>query len=205
MTALKMMAINAYFGNYAGDDWMTHKILFVGNIFKRKGLEYLIEAFWLLGDKYELKIVGDGPYRNRIERSARLHDIKCSFTGYLSPKEVRSEMKKADILVLPAVAGEGLPNVLLEAMSVGLPAVATAVAGIPDIVKNGRTGIIVPPEDSYRIVTALEGLRINPELRKRMSEACLEEVKKYSWSNVIKTLEKELKEVIDNEQNIQRC
>jgi glycosyltransferase involved in cell wall biosynthesis len=76
----------------------------------------------------------------------------------------------SDIMVMPSII-EGLPNAILEAMAAGLPVVATDVGGHPEVIDDGRTGIIVPPEDGQALVRAMTRLGDDPELCRRMGSA----------------------------------
>ncbi len=160
------------------------KIIFVGNLIERKGVEYLLEATRDLSN--EVVIVGDGPEREKLERIAT-NNVK--FVGKVSPNEVSSFLKSGEVFVLPSIKGEGLPNVIQEAMSYGLPIVATNLAGIPDLVKNGYNGFIVEPMDSKKLELAIKKIIEDEDLHKWMSENSLKEMNKYSWENVIKKLE----------------
>jgi len=168
------------------------KIYFVGSLEERKGVEYLIKAMKNI-DK-ELVIVGDGPDREKLEALCRQCDVNCTFKGHINPLYIQEELLNARVLVLPAVLyrgapSEGLPNVILEAMSVGLPVVATNIAGIPDVVKDGETGFIVEPANVGELASKISEIVNNQSLWEKMSENCLIEVKKYSWDNIIKKIE----------------
>lgn len=165
------------------------KIIFVGNLIERKGVEFLIRA--MIGVDAELLIVGDGPERSRLE-SMSGDNIK--FVGKVMPHDVERYMRQGKILVLPSVRGEGLPNVILEAMSMGLPIVATNIAGIPDVIEHGKTGFLVGSKNPDQLRKYIKKLLKDEKLRRRIGRNCLEKVKKYSWENVISKLEKTHKE-----------
>ncbi len=118
------------------------------------------------------------------------------FADYIPRSRIRRFMaENGRILVLPAISGEGLPNVILEAMSVGIPVIATDIAGIPDVVKDGKTGILVKPRDVEGLRKAIEKLTKDKKLWERMSKNAKKEVKKYYWENVITQLEDVLESV----------
>lgn len=172
-----------------------NNIVFVGNLTERKGLEYLISAVKRLEKNMGVLIVGDGPERKRLERMSE--GLNVSFAGRVLPGEVGKYMKRGRVFVLPSVGGkgEGLPNVILEAMSLGLPVIATRIAGIPDVIEHGKTGFLVKPKDSEQIARYLNKLLKDEKLRKRMSKNCLREVKKYSWERVVGKLERLYREI----------
>lgn len=141
----------------------------VGRLETIKGYKYLLEAAVTIekaiGDIHFL-IVGDGPLRKELEDLSRT--LKLShviFTGRRT--DVNRLLTAMDIFVLPSVS-EGLGIVIIEAMAAGLPVVATKIGGIPEIVSNGISGILVPPEDPDAIAKAIIGLLNDKERAKRM-------------------------------------
>jgi len=162
-------------------------IIFVGNLIERKGTEYLIKA--MENVKGKSIIVGDGPERKKLEKLAQDLEVDCEFVGAVAPEKVGEYLMKGKLFVLPAIKGEGFPNVILEAMSVGLPVVATTLAGIPDLVKDGKTGFLVKPADAEALAGKITKIVNNESLWRRMSDNCLKEVRKYSWDNIIKRIE----------------
>jgi glycosyltransferase involved in cell wall biosynthesis len=169
------------------------KIIFVGNLIWRKGVKYLIEA--MKNVKASLIIVGDGEKKTElIELSKGMNNIE--FVGRVHPAEVREYLKQGKIFVLPAIAGEGQPNVILEAMAMGLPVVATNLAGIPDTVEHGKTGFIVNSRDPQKLANCINLLLKDEELWEKMRNRCLEEVKKYSWERTVRRLESIYERVI---------
>jgi glycosyltransferase involved in cell wall biosynthesis len=118
-----------------------------------------------------LTIVGDGEDRELIEHLVAHLGIQdhVRLVGYQSPEEVRSQLERADVFVLPSFA-EGVPVSLMEAMAVGLPVVTTSIAGVRELVEDGISGYVVNPGDpvalSERVLELLEG----PELRMTMGK-----------------------------------
>lgn len=166
-------------------------ILFVGRLTKVKGPKYFLEAMKSL-HKIRGVIIGDGPERKILEKSSIGLDVE--FLGSLSREKVIEYMFRSKILVLPSLT-EGFPSVILEAMSCGLPVVATSVGGVPEIVENRRTGFLVEPRDVEELVKHIRLLLDDEELRNYMSENCLREVEKYSWDSVIARLEETYKKI----------
>ena len=161
-------------------------IIFVGNLIERKGVKYLIDA--MKGMDERLVIVGSGTLERELKKRSKGQNV--FFTGYLAQDKIRDFMcRNGKVFVLPAIRGEGLPNAILEAMSVGLPVVATNIAGIPDIVRDGKTGFIVEPKDTEGLKEAIKKITTDNKLHGRMSTVSLKEIKKYHWENVIKQLE----------------
>jgi glycosyltransferase involved in cell wall biosynthesis len=123
------------------------KAVTVGRLVPWKRVDGLLEALKGVPD-LGLVVVGDGPERPWLEQLARELGVsdRVYFAGQRSKKEALGLMAACDLLVLNSTH-EGLPHVVLEAMSLGLPVVATAVGGTPELVKDGETGVLVPVED----------------------------------------------------------
>lgn len=117
-----------------------------------------------------LFVVGDGPERAPLALLAEQLGLKehINFTGFV--KEVAQYFHLAHFFVLPS-RSEGLPNALLEAMACGLPAVATHVGGIPKVVIDGETGLLVPPDDEEALADAIKRLLDSPSLCRKMGKA----------------------------------
>ena len=147
-------------------------VTIVGRLSVEKGHRYFLEgAKRVLNCLPETRflIVGDGPLRKELGRltSSLGVDGAISFLGY--QREVAALMSISDVLVLSSLR-EGLPNVLIEAMALAKPIVATRVGGVPEIVRDGETGILVPPKDPERLAESLLYLLRNPGEGKRLGE-----------------------------------
>jgi glycosyltransferase involved in cell wall biosynthesis len=114
---------------------------------------------------YRAAIVGDGPDREAV--AAELGDAGALLG---ERDDVAERLAQADVFVLSS-RSEGLPLAILEAMAAGLPVVATAVGGIPELVADGETGLLVPPGDADALAGALRRLVADPGLRRRLGEA----------------------------------
>jgi glycosyltransferase involved in cell wall biosynthesis len=142
-------------------------LLFVGLLAPAKGLRELLAAWAQIrddeGPPVHLVIVGDGPLRDEIARAAALastsgsaHRGRLIATGALPLASVALHLGAADVFVLPSHR-EGTPNVILEALASGRPVVATRVGGIPDVVAEGSTGLLVPARSAADLARALRG------------------------------------------------
>jgi glycosyltransferase involved in cell wall biosynthesis len=139
-------------------------LLFVGRLRIRKGVEVLLAALDLLrqqdGAAPMLVIAGDGEHRVALEATAArlgLDGTSVRFLGRADAARVRALLAAARALVVPSTY-EGMPLVVLEAMAAGLPVVASRVSGIPEVVLDGETGWLVPPEDPQALAMALHEL-----------------------------------------------
>ncbi len=151
------------------------KLLFVGRLVPRKEVAVLIEALARLrvrGRDVELEIVGDGPEREKLLSLARRTGFAPSITfrGMLDEAGVAGTLRNADLLVVPS-SSEGLPAVIMEAMASGLPVVASEIDGIPELVRHGETGFLVPPRDPERLADAITRLLDDPAMARRMGDA----------------------------------
>jgi colanic acid/amylovoran biosynthesis glycosyltransferase len=146
-----------------------------------KGHKYLVEACRILkeqGVDFVCHLVGEGPLRTKVEAQiaeAGLQD-QIIVDGARPRSEIVRMLSEADVLALASVPTkrgkrEGIPVVLMEAMASGLPVVASNLSGIPELVENGCSGILVPPRDSGALANALWRLQEDPALRRRMAQA----------------------------------
>jgi colanic acid/amylovoran biosynthesis glycosyltransferase len=147
------------------------RLLFVGRLAPEKGCAVLLNAIAQLPD-VTLDVVGDGAALGSLRKHATALGIadRVVFYGYLSENRVRDRLAEADVFVLTSFA-EGVPVVLMEALAAGVPAVATAIAGIPELIEDGVTGILVPPSEPEATAEALRKLLDDPGLRNRIGEA----------------------------------
>lgn len=135
----------------------------------RKGVEILIDALAQLrqqGRAVRLRAIGgfeSESYRRQVLAHAEARGVaaQVEWTGFT--REVATELVRIDLFALPSLYGEGLPMVLIEALALGLPVVATANEGIPEVLADGRAGALVPPGDATALAAALAGLMDDPE------------------------------------------
>jgi len=151
------------------------KLLCVGRLSSAKAQVLLVQACAQLRDEglaFNLTLVGDGPDRERIERAIAERSLgdRVHLTGSLNQAAVRAHFAAADIFVLPSLA-EGIPVVLMEAMSSGVPCISTPVNGIPELIENGRTGLLATPGDVDSLTTQLRRLIEEPALRRSLAQA----------------------------------
>lgn len=149
-----------------------YDVITVARFVEKKGLEYAVEAIARLTDQYDVRyhIAGDGPLRERIAEKIERQGIADSveLLGWIEQDEVSELMTDADVFLLPSVTAEsgdqeGTPTVLLEAQAVGLPVISTYHAGIPEIVRDGQSGLLVPERDVDALARKLRTLFNHPE------------------------------------------
>jgi colanic acid/amylovoran biosynthesis glycosyltransferase len=148
------------------------RLVTVGRLVEKKGIEYALRAIRILKDRgvdVEYRVLGDGPRRDRLDRLARELGIgdRVTLQGRHSQEKVRDVLDASDVLVAASVTAadgdeEGIPNVLKEAMASGMPVVATRHAGIPELVEDGVSGLLVPERDAVALADALDWLAREP-------------------------------------------
>ncbi len=164
-------------------------LLFVGRLEKRKGLDYLLKAYYLVKKEVpnsRLIVVGPGTrlrrkYEKQVRRSG-LADV--DFVGYTSYGELPRYYRTADIFCTPATGRESFGIVLLEAMAVGTPVVATSIEGYAGVLTQGKEGLLVPPKDAPELARALLSLMTDEPLRRKMGARGLATAQEYDWKKV---------------------
>ena len=147
------------------------RLVSIGRLDVQKGQQVLLEALARVPD-VELTLIGDGPLRGRLQDAAHRLGVggRVRFAGWLGADEVVGEIERARALVMASLA-EGLPVVLMEALARGRPAIATAVAGVGELVETGRTGWLVPAGSPEPLADALRAAATAPAAElERMGE-----------------------------------
>lgn len=155
-------------------------ILFVGRLAEIKGVNYLIDAMKYL-ENVKLIIVGDGPEKENLYQQAKNISDEIVFMGSKSHEQLKTIYSSADILVVPSIidskgAQEGLPTVIMEAFASKIPVVATSTGGVPDVIKNNITGMLVNEKSTQEIVDAIKKLLSD----KSLYESIVNEAYKYA-------------------------
>jgi glycosyltransferase involved in cell wall biosynthesis len=163
---------------YEPENRAPRKVLAVGNLEKQKGFDYLLHATYELkcrGIDIEVEVIGDGTLASSWRALANKLRImeRVNFRGWLpSFDEVRTAMKQATMLVHPSgELGDAVPTVIKEAMALGTPVIASNIAGIPELLDEGRCGILIPPADTKALADAIETLLTNDALRRSYAAA----------------------------------
>jgi glycosyltransferase involved in cell wall biosynthesis len=161
--------------NYEASINQAPRIVSIGRLVTFKGFEYLIDAFAELarrGLDFSCEIIGDGPLRGDLETRIRKLNLsdRVHLLGSLSQGAVLEKLKSADIFALASVtdaqgASDVFPTVIIEAMAAARPVVSTRLAGIPESVVHGETGLLVPPEETMALAEALGQLIEDAKLR----------------------------------------
>ena len=161
---------------YQPDGHHPNKIIAVGRLSKEKGFSYLLRAIQTLifrGVKVELEIVGEGEEGESLRSLAHKLQIadRVTFRGWLKFSAVQAAMRDATMLVHPSDGlGDGLPNVIREAMALGTPVIASNIAGIHEALDDG-CGQLVPARDVSVLASAIEKLLSDPQMRRSFADA----------------------------------
>ncbi|MFC2157981.1 glycosyltransferase, partial [Acidobacteriota bacterium] len=155
-------------------------ILTIGRMVEKKGHRFALEALSILkkrGKDIQYWIIGDGPLKANLENLVSNLGLEeeVSFLGKMNQNELLEIICRAHVLVLPSITTEqgdmeGIPLVLMEAMATGLPVISTEHSGIPELVVNGRTGLLVPEKDVVSLAEKIEILIDDPREVMRMTE-----------------------------------
>jgi glycosyltransferase involved in cell wall biosynthesis len=150
------------------------RLLYVANLWPRKDHATLLRAFSLLDPAYELILVGDGPLRGQLEQRARDLGIagRVRFAGSLADPWSLTVEGISVYVHPPTDEAGGLA--VMEAMMRGLPVVATATGGVPEILRDGVDGLLVPPADASALASAIERLRSDHALAARLAQHAFE-------------------------------
>jgi glycosyltransferase involved in cell wall biosynthesis len=150
------------------------RLLFVGWLSRDKGVQALLQAVRIVAGQRQctLTLVGEGDMSRPARAYVDSHrmDAVVSFRGWLDADALRCEYATADVFVLPSWA-EGLPNAMIEALAAGVAVVVSAVGSVPDVITDGREGLLVPPRDGQALAAALLRVIDDRELRERLARA----------------------------------
>jgi len=132
------------------------QLIFVGRVSPEKGLDLLLESFTKLkSNEYELVIIGDGPEKDRLQEKYKNVNEIC-WMGHLSHNEVLNEIEQSRGIIMPSRWYETFGMVVIEAFSVGTPAIGPNHAGIPELIQNGINGYLFNPNDTESLSSVLE-------------------------------------------------
>ena len=177
-------------------------LIYVGRLSAEKQIERIKPVLETLQDT-RLALVGDGPYRNQLEKI--FSSTKTTFVGYLSGEELASAYASGDAFLFPS-STETLGLVLLEAMAAGCPVIGANRGGIPDIISDGKNGCLFNPDSSNEekesLTNATRRLLTNDLDHKTMRKAAREEAEKWGWKGATEQLRSYYKEVLEKK-NIQ--
>jgi len=163
----------------------TKIVLFVGLLVPRKGIDKIIKmADKLRKEDVVFLLAGDGPKRKEYEQKVKQLKLenKVIFLGWRT--DTPRLYQASDMLVLPA-EGEGLPGVVMEAMSYGIPCVASNIPCIPDLIDNGKSGFLCSKDDYEEFAARIKELLHNKDKREKISKEVAKKIGAFEWDKVI--------------------
>jgi glycosyltransferase involved in cell wall biosynthesis len=171
----------------------------VGRLSPEKGVEVALRVFELVRRRVpsaRLYVVGEGPERVALEEEARRLGLGDSVLWLGYQEDLKHLYSRMSVFLLPS-RSEGLPNVVLEAMALGLPVVATAVGGVPEVVTDGRSGFLTSSEDVEGLARRVADLLEDEPLRQRLAQDALHDVRsRFSLGARLSALEQIYREVL---------
>ena len=173
------------------------RAIYAGRLFEAKGVNVLLDLVDQedLSD-IELTIAGHGALANEVKRCAKISRGRLSFAGNLPARELQEKLQRSHVCLLPSYS-EGMPKILWEAFSCGLPMIATSVGGIAHHVTTDVNGFLVPTDSPTAIAAALRTLERDDDLRQRLGHNALLKAKGHTQESQLDLLEPELREAID--------
>jgi glycosyltransferase involved in cell wall biosynthesis len=167
------------------------RVVMVANLRREKGHDVLIEAAGLVLQRFpdaRFEIVGGGPERQALEARAAARRVLHAFSFLGHCEDVAGRLAAADIFVLPS-RSEAFPNAVLEAMAAGLPVVASGVGGVVELLDEGRTGMLVPPDDPGSLADRLGALMADSAVGARLGSAARAHAQNYSFDCMVDAFE----------------
>lgn len=167
-------------------------ILYAGRLAPEKGVYYLLKAFPIIARKVpqaRLLIAGRGSLEKILHSFIKQRKLEqlITYVGYVSEHDLPNIYAAADVFVLPSIWEEGFGMTMLEAMATGKPVIATNVGGIPEIIDNQRTGILVEPRDPIRLASAIISIIKDEGFAKEIGKNARQIVeKKFEWRLIAK-------------------
>jgi glycosyltransferase involved in cell wall biosynthesis len=159
-------------------------VIFVGRLHPLKGLDVLVEALHSIepAARPRVTIVGDGSLMQWLR--TQVTDLPVDLVGELPHWQAVERIGQADILVFPSVGGDGMPNVVMEAMASGVAVIATLTAAVPHLIRDEDNGLLVPAGDAKALKDAILRLQADPILRERLGARAREAAGAMSWGAV---------------------
>ncbi len=178
-------------------------LFFTGRLVPYKGLDYLLAAFSRLcetRDDIRLVVLGNGPLMSDLRRQVQMFDLEGAvrFIGSVSERDLPRFYAASDIVVIPSRSrSEGFSIAALQGMACGKPVVATRVGGVPFLVRDGKTGIIVEPKSVEQLSTAISRLLDDASLADRMGAAGRKRAEQFfGWDRVAEMIERVYESVV---------
>jgi glycosyltransferase involved in cell wall biosynthesis len=189
-----------YFKPDKNDAPKAGSVLFIGRLVAEKDPLNLLDGFRLAAEKVPdatFVIMGKGSFKAEVEQRIAAYSLQNRVALVPAQSDIRPALRNASVFTLPS-ASEASPNVVIEAMAMGLPIVGTRVGGIPELIEEGRTGLLVNPGDPQGLADALVSLLANPDKAGSMGQAGRERaVARYSLHAMVSKTEAMFMEALE--------
>ncbi len=179
----------------------TPVVLFVGRLVERKGVDVLIRAKRLVDKEIDCEfwVIGKGRDEWRFRSLAGSLGVKVKFCGKVPNRELPRYYNLSDVVVVPSKERESFGIVAAEAMACGKPVVVSDVGGLPEVVEEGKEGIVVKRNNPEELARALIALLRNPDLRKKMGEnGRKKSLKEFDWNRITDRIENLYFDILKN-------
>lgn len=177
-------------------------LLCVGRFVPAKGYDLALTAFAAIAGQFpdaRLILAGDGPQRRELEADAAAAGLadRVQFPGWIDASEVERLLSAVDVLLIPS-RREGLPLIALQAARMEVPVVATTAGGLPEIIVDGTTGLLVPPENPAALADAMAVLLASPDTMGRMGTAARRHVETaFRWDKYVDSTQRLYRKLAD--------
>ena len=171
------------------------QFLYVGQLEEHKGIRTLMDALDQLGEDVELHIAGEGALSDFVSERASL-DRRVNFHGFVSLNHVIQLLQTTDAVLVPSICYENSPTVIYESFLVGVPVIASNIGGIPELVVDGETGLLVAPGKADDLTQAMTQVHQHRDAWWQRSEQIRAQAQKYSIQRYVDRLEELIKEIV---------
>lgn len=171
------------------------RLLYAGQLGVHKGIVFLLNAFAKLDADVRLYVAGGGPLRAMVEERAA-HDKRIIYLGYTAPEELLKVMVTVDAMVVPSLCYENSPTVIYEALSAGIPLIASNIGGVGELIVNHRTGLLFAPGDEEDFIRAVNSMNAQKDGFAGRTKEIQESIAPYELSKYAERLVEALTEAI---------
>lgn len=155
------------------------RMLFIGQLEQHKGVAFLLDALAKYEGNVQVRIIGGGPLRSWVEERAK-HDPRIVYLGYTPQEEVLKCIAGVDVVVVPSLCYENSPTVIYEALSSGVPLIASRIGGVGELIQDGKTGILFTPGDEESFLSAVREMDLRKDDFARQTDLMRNSVAPYA-------------------------
>jgi glycosyltransferase involved in cell wall biosynthesis len=170
------------------------RLLYVGQLEKHKGIIQIFDAMEKMGTDVQLHIAGDGALADYVTARASL-DPRVHFHGFVSMQYLIKIVKSSDAILVPSLCYENSPTVIYESYKVGVPVIASRIGGIPELIRDGETGILIEPGSVPSLVSAIKRIHEDKDVWWTKTQRIFEHGLRYDIKEYVAELEKIIQEI----------